>query len=92
MPLEDKSDVLVRNYTRRPSPQAIESLLLFMGEELKTLELSIQSIADATPQVTDRAPEKPRRGMVRYAISPWDPLSNSYSGLVVYNGTAWVQV
>lgn len=92
MPLEDQNDVLVRNYSRRPSPPTIESLLLFLSEELKTLELSIQSIADATPQATDRNPEKPRRGMVRYAVSPWDPLSNGYSGLVVYNGTAWVSV
>lgn len=92
MPLEDQKDILVRNYTRRHLPQSMESLVLFMSEELKTLELSIQSIADATPQATDRAPDKPRRGMVRYAIAPWDPLSNSYSGLVVYNGSAWVQV
>ena len=92
MSLEDKVDILVRNYTRRPSPTSIESLMLFLSEELKTLELSIQSIADAVPQATDRVPENPRRGMVRYAVSPWDPLSNGYSGLVVYNGTAWVQV
>lgn len=92
MPLEDQNDILIRSYTRRPSPQTIENLVLFMSEELKNLELSIQSIADAAPQATDRAPEKPRRGMVRYAVSPWNPLSNSYSGLVVYNGTAWVQV
>lgn len=92
MSLEDKVDILVRNYTRRPSPTSIESLMLFLSEELKTLELSIQSIGDAVPQATDRVPENPRRGMVRYAVSPWDPLSNGYSGLVVYNGTAWVQV
>ena len=92
MPLEDKSDILIRSYARRPVTGDIESLVLFMSEELKTLELSIQSIADAAPQVTDRVPGNPRRGMVRYAVSPWDPLSNSYSGLVVYNGTAWVQV
>lgn len=92
MPLEDQNDILIRSYTRRPSPQTIENLVLFMSEELKNLELSIQSIADAAAQATDRAPEKPRRGMVRYAVSPWNPLSNSYSGLVVYNGTAWVQV
>jgi|TARA_R110000744_G_scaffold116409_2_gene217734 hypothetical protein len=92
MPLEDQNDILIRSYTRRPSPQTIENLVLFMSEELKNLELSIQSIADAAPQATDRAPEKPRRGMVRYAVSPWNPLSNSYSGLVVYNGTAWVAV
>lgn len=92
MPLEDKTDILIRNYTRRPSPQTMESLVLFLSEELKTLELSIHSIADATPQATDTAPQRPRRGMVRYAIAPWDPISSGYSGLVVYNGSAWVQV
>ena len=92
MSLEDRTDILIRNYTRRPNPQNVESLVLFISEELKTLELSIQSIADATPQATDTAPKGPRRGMVRYAVTPWDPILNGYSGLVVYNGSAWVQV
>jgi len=39
--------------------------------------------------VTDQEPESKRKGMVRYAISPWDPLSNGYSGLVVYDGANW---
>jgi len=30
--------------------------------------------------------------MVRYAVSPWDPLSNGFSGLVVYNGNTWAAV
>jgi hypothetical protein len=29
---------------------------------------------------------------VRYAVSPWDPLGNGTTGLMVYNGTAWVGV
>ena len=34
----------------------------------------------------------PREGMVRYAVSPWDPLGNNFSGLVVYTGNAWAAV
>jgi hypothetical protein len=30
--------------------------------------------------------------MVRYAVSPWNPLGNGTQGLVVYNGTTWVAV
>ena len=43
-------------------------------------------------QVADSPPENPIKGMVRYAVSPWNPLSNGFSGLVVYNGTAWAAV
>jgi hypothetical protein len=68
------------------------SIQMYIQEELQRIEASINQIADATIQVADNEPETKRKGMVRYAVSPWDPLGNSYEGLVVYNGTAWVQV
>ena len=37
-------------------------------------------------------PSAPVKGMVRHAASPWDPLGNGFTGLVVYSGNAWVQV
>ena len=46
----------------------------------------------ATIVVSEIEPPNPIKGMVRYAVSPWNPLSNSFSGLVVYNGSAWVAV
>jgi hypothetical protein len=83
----------VSSYVRRQQPSLQPDFLgNYIQEELRELEASIRSLTDASVQVTDREPESPRRGMVRYAVSPWNPLGNSYTGLVVYNGTAWVAV
>ena len=92
MSLSDKINILTRVYTRRPTPALEASFKNFIQDELREIEASLKSIADAAPQVAEDAPSSPRKGMVRYAVSPWDPLSNGYQGLVVYNGTAWVQV
>jgi hypothetical protein len=92
MALESKTNVLVSRYTRRQLPNMDASIQMYIQEELQRIEASINQIADATIQVADNEPETKRKGMVRYAVSPWDPLGNSYEGLVVYNGTAWVQV
>ena len=48
--------------------------------------------SNASIQVSDNPPSAPVKGMVRYAVSPWDPLGNGFSGLVVYSANAWVQV
>lgn len=93
MSLSDKINMLVAPYVRRQAPNLNPDFLAnYLQEELRELEASIRSLADASIQVADRAPESPRKGMVRYAVSPWNPLSNSYSGLVVYSGTNWVAV
>lgn len=49
-------------------------------------------MADAHIEATDQAPTNPRKGMVRYNVLPWNALGNNSSGLVVYNGSAWVAV
>tara|TARA_Y100001951_G_C11276087_1_gene262032 strand:+ start:430 stop:708 length:279 start_codon:yes stop_codon:yes gene_type:complete len=92
MALSDKTDVLITEYIRRQLPDLEESIKLYIQEELKSIEITTSSLATAAIQVTDKAPDKPVKGMVRYAVSPWDPLSNGFSGLVVYNGTAWAAV
>tara|TARA_B110000977_G_scaffold198594_1_gene283784 strand:+ start:2416 stop:2697 length:282 start_codon:yes stop_codon:yes gene_type:complete len=93
MALSDKLNLIVKRYVRRQLPLLkTEDIGRFLQEELRELEASIQSLTDASVQVTDREPVGLRKGMVRYAVSPWNPLNNSFSGLVVYNGTAWVAV
>ena len=87
-----RSNVLVSRYSRRRLPNLDASLQMYLQEELQRIEASINQLADAAIQVADDEPETKRKGMVRYAVSPWDPLGNSYEGLVVYNGTTWVQV
>ncbi len=93
MALSDKLNLIVNRYVRRQLPTLRnDDVGRFLQEELRELEAAIQSLADASVQVTDREPEGLRKGMVRYAVSPWNPLGNGTQGLVVYNGTAWVAV
>ena len=93
MALSDKLNLIVNRYVRRQLPTLrVDDVGRFLQEELRELEASIQSLSDASVQVTDREPEGLRRGMVRYAVSPWNPLGNGTQGLVVYNGTTWVAV
>ena len=87
--VNDRTDAVVYPYTRRQVPALEESFRTFVPGELQQIERSIKSLADAVPQVAEVAPDKPRKGMVRYAMSPWNPLGNGQEGLVVYNGTAW---
>jgi len=92
MPLSDRTDLLITDYEQRQFPDLEESVRLHLQEELKAIETAIASLSNAAIQVTDDAPEKPVKGMVRYAVTGWDPLGDGTTGLVVYNGTAWVAV
>jgi hypothetical protein len=93
MSISDKINLLVSRYVRRQIPTVDpDAMGPYLQDELREIEASIRSLSDACIQVSDRVPEGARRGMVRYAIAPWNPLSNNFSGLVVYNGSAWVAV
>lgn len=92
MAVSDKTDLLVSKYVRRQYPQLEEGVRRYIQNELQRIEQSIATVADAAIQVTDTPPDNPVKGMVRYNISPWDPLGDSSTGLVVYNGTSWVAV
>jgi len=92
MTLSDKTNVVIQTYTRTQYPILQEGVRRYIQDELQRIEASLRTVAQAAPQVLDNPPENPIRGMVRYAVSPWNPLANGYSGLVVYNGTAWVAV
>ena len=92
MAVSDKTDLIVSKYVRRQYPQLEEGVRRYIQNELQRIEQSIATLADAAIQVTDTPPDNPVKGMVRYNISPWDPLGDSSTGLVVYNGTSWVAV
>jgi len=92
MAVDSKTNVTVQGYTRSQYPVFEEGMRRYLQEELQRLENAIRQLQVAAIVVADVEPENKIRGMVRYAISPWNPLSNSYSGLVVYNGSAWVAV
>lgn len=92
MALSDKTNVVVQAYTRTQFPILQEGIRRYIQDELQRIETSLRTVAQASVQVLDNPPENPVKGMVRYAVSPWDPLGNGFSGLVVYNGTAWAAV
>jgi|TARA_B110000483_G_scaffold42286_1_gene52558 hypothetical protein len=92
MAVDSKTNVTVQGYTRSQYPVFEEGMRRYLQEELQRLENAIRQLQVAAIVVADVEPENKIRGMVRYAISPWNPLSNGFSGLVVYNGSAWVAV
>ena len=92
MPVSDKTNVVVQTYQRTQYPVHEEGIRRYFQDELQRIEIAIGTLAQAAIQVTDDEPDNPIRGMVRYAVSPWNPIGNGYTGLVVYNGTTWVAV
>tara|TARA_R100001463_G_scaffold12098_1_gene33338 strand:- start:43 stop:321 length:279 start_codon:yes stop_codon:yes gene_type:complete len=92
MAVDDKTNVVIQTYTRSQYPVLSEGIRRYFQDELQRIESAVSSLAAASIQVAEDAPENPIKGMVRYAISPWNPLGTGFSGLVVYNGTAWVAV
>ena len=91
MALSDKTNVLVKPYTRTQYPVLDEGIRRYFQDELQRIEIAISTLTQASIQVTEDPPENPIRGMVRYAVSPWNP-TGAGDGLYVYNGTAWVAV
>lgn len=92
MALSDKTNVVVQTYTRTQFPVLEEGIRRYIQDELQRIETSLKTVTQASIQVLDNPPENPIKGMVRYAVAPWNPLGNGFSGLVVYNGSAWVAV
>ena len=92
MAVDSKTNVTVQGYSRSQYPVFEEGMRRYLQEELQRLENAVRQLQVAAIVVADVEPENKIKGMVRYAISPWNPLSNSFSGLVVYNGSAWVAV
>lgn len=92
MTIDGKTNVVVSGYSRTQYPVFEEGMRRYLQDELQRIENAIRQIQVATIVVSEIEPLNPIKGMVRYAVSPWNPLSNSFSGLVVYNGSAWVAV
>lgn len=92
MALNDKTNLLVQDYSRQQYPQLEEGIQRYIQEELRRIQAAVGSLTNAAIQVSENPPDNPVKGMVRFNVSPWDPLGDSSEGLVVYNGTAWVAV
>lgn len=93
MALSDLLNVLVKNYVRRPTPTLKQDELgPYVQNQLSEIEATMSSLTDAAVTVSDQEPTSKRKGMIRYAVSPWDPLGDGTTGLVVYEGSSWSAV
>jgi hypothetical protein len=92
MAVNDKTDMVVQGYSRNQFPVLEEGLRRYFQDELQRIEIAITSLIQAATQVTETEPEAPVKGMIRFAVSPWDPLGTGFEGLVVYDGTSWAAV
>lgn len=92
MAANDKTDVVITNYNRTNTPVFKEGFERYLQDELQRIETTLRTLTKAGIQVLDEPPAQPLKGMVRYAISPWDPLGDGTTGLVVYTGNAWAAV
>jgi hypothetical protein len=90
MALNARSDQVVTPYPATIPPAFPDSFPQYFRAELQRLKATLDDLTDAAPQTAEIEPSKPRRGMVRYAVSPWNP--GSGDGLYVYNGTSWVHI
>lgn len=92
MAVNDKTNVVLSGYQRGSTPQLEESVIRYIQDELQRIENSLRSLVVAGVEVLDEPPKNPIKGMLKYNVSPWDPLGDGSEGLVLYNGTAWVDV
>jgi len=92
MAVNRKTNVTLSSYQRNNAPVIDENLIGYLQDELQRIEQSLRTLVTAGIEVLDEPPLDPVKGMVKYNISPWDPLGDSSEGLVLYNGTAWVDV
>ena len=92
MAINEKTDVTITEYRRSQRPVVQNDFVKYMMTELQRVESSLSTITSSSIQVADREPDNPQRGMVRFNVTPWDPLGDASEGLVVYNGTGWVAV
>ena len=85
------TDLVVNQYIRQPVPQNPEGMAVYLSGQLQEIENSMKTVGEGSLQVVDSPPARPLKGMLRYAVTPWDPLGNGFQGLVVYSGSAWIR-
>lgn len=85
------TDLVVNQYIRQPVPRNPEGMNVYLSGQLQEIENSMKTVGEGSLQVVDQAPSRPLKGMLRYAVTPWDPLASGFQGLVVYSGSAWLR-
>jgi len=87
-----RTDIVVEPYSRRSLDVGADQtqVIAFLIEELRRVENALRDIGDGASQVVDKAPLNPRKGMIRFAVNPWNP--GSGDGLYTYTGSAWAKL
>ena len=85
------TDLVVNQYIRQPVPLDPEGMSVYLSGQLQEIENSMKTVGEGSLQVVDKPPARPLKGMLRYAVTPWDPLGTGFQGLVVYSGNAWLR-
>ena len=91
MPANTVTDLVVNQYIRQPVPLNKDGMDVYLSGQLQEIENSMKTVGEGSLQVVDTPPARPLKGMLRYAVTPWDPLGNGFQGLVVYSGGAWLR-
>ncbi len=84
-----KDDQTVSAYRRGRLPQKADDHGVFLRDETERVERTVSHLSNAAVQATDVEPDNKRRGMIRYAVSPWAP--GSGEGWYGYT-TAWTRL
>ena len=92
MTVNERTNVVINGYLRGKAPVIEEGYLRYLQDELRRIESSLRSLVVAGVEVLDEPPQNPIKGMLKYNVSPWDPLGDSSEGLVLYTGNAWIDV
>ena len=71
--------------------ELISQFNVYNEDQLESIERAIKQLNYLIPQVSDQEPPNLIRGLIRYAIDPWHPLSSTSGddGWVYYTGSAW---
>ena len=87
----DRDELRIEPYTLSEPPQHLEpEIAKYLYDELRRLQLTIDHLTEAAPQVADSAPDVPRQGTIRWNLQPWDALGDGSEGYVQWNGTKWI--
>ena len=62
MALSERTDQLIKDYIRASFPELEEGVRTYLEDELQKIELTLQSLADASITVADDAPDNPVEG------------------------------
>lgn len=88
-PYMGAKDAVPLPWNPTPPSRLTGNTLESLRADLDTLKATVDTLVDLTPQVSTAPPQRPRRGTIRYAVAPWNPLGSG-DAWVWFNGSAWV--